>query len=114
MKTLLHLFTRYRLASSFNLFGLILAFAGCYVLLTQIKFIGSFNHGIKDYENIHRVYIYGIMEEGYLEQHMQPSAGRQPSELPAGGKCRLYAQYRRGPLRQERQRSDFPCLYDER
>ena len=64
MKTLLHLFTRYRLASSFNLFGLILAFAGCYVLLTQIKFIGSFNHGIKDYENIHRVYIYGIMEEG--------------------------------------------------
>ena len=44
MKTLLHLFTRYRQASSFNLFGLILAFAGCYVLLTQIKFIGSFNH----------------------------------------------------------------------
>ena len=64
MKTLFYFFRRYKLASTFNLLGLVLAFSGCYVLLTQIRFIGSFNHGIKDYEHIHRVYINGVMEEG--------------------------------------------------
>ena len=64
MKSLLYLFRRYKLASSLNLFGLIIAFTGCYILLTQINFIGSFNHGIKDYENIRRVYSQGVMEEG--------------------------------------------------
>ena len=64
MKSLLYLFRRYKLASSLNLLGLIIAFTGCYILLTQISFIRQFNHGIKDYENIRRIYIQGIMEEG--------------------------------------------------
>ena len=68
MKSLLYLFRRYKLASSLNLLGLVVAFTGCYVLLTQISFIGQFNHGIKDYENIRRVYIQGIMEEGEWNQ----------------------------------------------
>ena len=60
MKSLLYLFRRYKLASSLNLLGLILAFAGSYILLTQIRFIGSFNHGIKDYENIYHIYVHGV------------------------------------------------------
>lgn len=64
MKSLMYLFRRYKLASSLNLLGLIFAFLGSYILLTQICFIGSYNHGIKDYENIRRVYIHGIMGEG--------------------------------------------------
>lgn len=64
MKTLFYLFRRYKLASAFNLAGLVLAFTGSYILLTQIRFIGSFNHSIRDCENIRRVYIRGIMEEG--------------------------------------------------
>lgn len=61
MKGLLYLFRRYKLASSLNLLGLVIAFTGCYILLTQINFIGRFNHGIKDYENIRRIYIRGAM-----------------------------------------------------
>ena len=68
MKSLLYLFRRYKLASSLNLLGLVVAFTGCYVLLTQISFIGQFNHGIKDYENIRRIYIQGVMEEGEWNQ----------------------------------------------
>ncbi|MCQ2214017.1 MAG: FtsX-like permease family protein [Bacteroidaceae bacterium] len=64
MKSLLYLFRRYKLASSLNLFGLVIAFTGCYILLTQINFIGSYNHGIKDYENIRRVYVNGTIGEG--------------------------------------------------
>ena len=63
MKSLLYLFRCYKLASSLNLIGLVLAFLGSYILLTHISFIGRFNHGINDYENIRRVYIGGIMEE---------------------------------------------------
>ena len=62
MKSLLYLFRRYKLASSLNLLGLVVAFTGCYILLTQINYIGSYNHSIKDYEKIRRVYIRGIME----------------------------------------------------
>ena len=57
MKSLLHLFRRYRVASLLNFVGLVFALAGCYVLLTQINYPGSFNHGIKDYKHIYRVYI---------------------------------------------------------
>ena len=64
MKSLLYLFRRYKLASSLNLFGLILSFTGCYILLTQINFIGSYNHGIRDYENIRRVYMNGFTNDG--------------------------------------------------
>ena len=81
MKSLLYLFRRYRLASSLNLLGLIFAFLGSYVLLTQISFIGQFNHGIKDYENIRRVYIQGIMEEG----KWQSTCSRQLADM--FGKC---------------------------
>lgn len=62
MKSLLYLFRRYKLASSLNFVGLVIAFTACYVLLTQINYIGSYNHSIKDYEKIRRVYIRGIME----------------------------------------------------
>ena len=61
MKSLFYIFRRYKLASSLNFVGLVIAFTACYVLLTQINYIGSYNHSIKDYEKIRRVYIRGIM-----------------------------------------------------
>ena len=61
MKSLLYQIRAHKLASSLNFVGLVIAFTACYVLLTQINYIGSYNHSIKDYEKIRRVYIRGIM-----------------------------------------------------
>lgn len=52
------------MASLLNFIGIVLAFTGCYILSTQISYIGSYNKGIGDYENIRRIYVQGIMEEG--------------------------------------------------
>lgn len=64
MKTLIFQLRRHKLASLLNFLGIVLAFTGCYILFTQISYIGSYNKGIDGYENIRRVYVQGIMEEG--------------------------------------------------
>ena len=82
MKSLLHLFRRYRVASLLNFVGLVFALAGCYVLLTQINYPGSFNHGIKDYKHIYRVYICGHMEEGVWHSNLPRPFAEKLKECP--------------------------------
>ncbi|MDD6766796.1 MAG: ABC transporter permease, partial [bacterium] len=65
MKSLLYLFRRYPLASVLNLSGLVLAFAGAYLLLTQIRFIDSYNRGIRGYEHIRRIYPHGLFNNDW-------------------------------------------------
>ena len=64
MKSLFYLIRRYKLASACNLLGLVLALTGCYILATQFTYILSYNHGIKGYKHIYRIYIDGAFEEG--------------------------------------------------
>lgn len=82
MKSLLYLFRRYTFASLLNLFGIILAFTGCYILFTQISFVSSFNHGIKDYERIYRIYERGIMEEGVWDSNVTRPFIEKLKDLP--------------------------------
>lgn len=63
MKSLLHIFRHNRLAFSLNLLGMILAFTGCYVLLTQIVYVDYYNRGIKGCENIRRLYSQGVFSD---------------------------------------------------
>lgn len=63
IKSLIHVFRSHKLASLLNISGLTLAFIGVYILFTQINFIGSFNSGIGGYENIYRIYPYGIFQD---------------------------------------------------
>ncbi|MCI6875559.1 MAG: ABC transporter permease, partial [Parabacteroides sp.] len=65
MKSLIYLFRRYPLASVLNLLGLVLAFAGAYLLLTQIRFVDSYNRGIQGYEHIRRIYPHGIFNNDW-------------------------------------------------
>lgn len=46
---------RFKLATSLNLIGLVIAFAAFYLLMTQIIYQLSYNHGIKDYERLYRM-----------------------------------------------------------
>ena len=66
MKSLIYLFRRYPLASVLNLLGLVLAFAGAYLLLTQIRFIDSYNRGIQGYEHIRRIYPHGLFNNDWM------------------------------------------------
>ena len=43
------------MATALNLIGLVIAFAAFYLLMTQIIYQLSYNHGIKDYERLYRM-----------------------------------------------------------
>ena len=46
---------RFKAASTLNLFGLVVAFAACYLLLTQIIFQYTYNRGVDDYQRLYRM-----------------------------------------------------------
>ena len=46
---------RFKASTALNITGLIVAFAICYLLLTQIVFLTTYNQGIKDHERIYRL-----------------------------------------------------------
>ena len=46
---------RFRLATAFNMIGLIVAFATFYLLAPQIYYVYTYNHDLKDYERLYRM-----------------------------------------------------------
>lgn len=69
MKKLLFQLRRYSSASLLNFSGLVLAFTGCYILFTQICFIGNYNRKIEGYECIHKLYVRSIIEKNKWMSH---------------------------------------------
>ena len=55
INNILYLARRFRLATAFNMLGLIVAFAAFYLMMTQINFQATYNHGIQDYQRIYRL-----------------------------------------------------------
>lgn len=54
-RNILYMSRRFKLATALNLIGLVIAFAAFYLLMTQIIYQLSYNHGIKDYERLYRM-----------------------------------------------------------
>ena len=57
MSSLFYLARRFKTATTLNLIGLIVAFAAFYLLMTQVTYNHSYNHGITNYQNLYRVEI---------------------------------------------------------
>ncbi|MCQ2228702.1 MAG: FtsX-like permease family protein [Bacteroidales bacterium] len=55
MKGLIYVFKRYKVASLLNLVGMIVAFAVCFVLLTQVCFQRNYNKSFDNYEQLCRL-----------------------------------------------------------
>lgn len=58
---------RFKTASVFNLTGLVVAFATCYMLLTQIIYQYTYNRGVDDYQRVYR------MESNFLYPEWESS-----------------------------------------
>lgn len=54
LRHIAHTARRFKSSTILNLTGLVVSFAACYLLLTQVAFLGCYNHGIKDHERIYR------------------------------------------------------------
>ena len=55
LKNAYYIARRFKTASTLNLFGLVVAFAACYLLLTQIVYQYTYNRGVDDYQRLYRM-----------------------------------------------------------
>ncbi|MBQ8676458.1 MAG: FtsX-like permease family protein [Bacteroidaceae bacterium] len=64
-RNLLYMARRFRLATTLNLFGLVLALATFYLFLTQVRFNYSYNRNFPDYERVYRLEVCTGSEAGW-------------------------------------------------
>ena len=55
LQNIIHTARRFKLATIFNMLGLVVAFATLYVLMAQIGHELSYNHGLEDYKRLYRL-----------------------------------------------------------
>ena len=55
LKNIIYLARRFKLPTLLNLFGLVLAYATFYLLMTQVIYQATYNHGIENYRQLYRM-----------------------------------------------------------
>ena len=55
IRNMLYMARRFKSATVLNFVGLTVAFAACYLFLTQVTYNHSYNKGLADYEQLYRV-----------------------------------------------------------
>ena len=61
---------RFKTASTLNLIGLVVAFATCYLLLTQIIYQYTYNRGVDDYQRLYRMESNFLYPEWKSSEHI--------------------------------------------
>ena len=54
-RNIFYMSRRFKLPSALNLIGLVIAYAAFYLLMTQVIYESTYNHGIKDYKRLYRM-----------------------------------------------------------
>ena len=55
LKNILYMARRFRWTTAFNMIGLVVSFVTLYLLMTQVIYEATYNHGLKDYERLYRI-----------------------------------------------------------
>ena len=55
LKNIIYLARRFKLPTLLNLLGLVLAYATFYLLMTQVIYQATYNHGIENYQQLYRM-----------------------------------------------------------
>lgn len=75
LRNIVYMARRFKTATAFNLVGLVVSMAVCYLLVTQVLYQTGYNHGIDDYGRLYRMesnYVYN--EWLYSENIARPMA----------------------------------------
>lgn len=75
LKNIIYLARRFKLPTLLNLLGLVLAFATFYLLMTQVIYQATYNHGIENYQHLYRMESSNVFNEWqYTNNIAQPFA----------------------------------------
>ena len=73
---------RFKTATVLNFVGLTVAFAACYLLLTQVLYNHSYNKGLIDYEQLYRVEVPSMAEDREWQARVSRYIAEQLAAMP--------------------------------
>ncbi|MBQ8097744.1 MAG: FtsX-like permease family protein [Prevotella sp.] len=79
---MLYMARRFKTATMLNFTGLVVAFAACYLFLTQVTYNHSYNRGLKDYEKLYRVETPAMMDHSGWQSMVSRFLADQLDSLP--------------------------------
>ena len=81
-RNLWYMARRFKTATVLNFVGLTVAFAACYLFLTQVTYNHSYNKGLADYEQLYRVELPAMMDNSKWQSMVSRFLADQLDSLP--------------------------------
>ena len=81
-RNMLHMACRFKTATVLNFLGLTVAFAACYLFLTQVTYNHSYNKGLTNYQNLYRVEVPAIMDNSKWQSNVTRFLAEQLDSMP--------------------------------
>ena len=82
IRNMLYMARRFKSATVLNFVGLTVAFAACYLFLTQVTYNHSYNKGLADYEQLYRVELPSMMDNSKWQSNVSRFLADQLDSLP--------------------------------
>ncbi len=83
LNNILYIAKRFKLASTFNMVGLIVAFASFYLLMTQVIYQFTYNHSLEDYQRLYRMESDYVYDEWDYSDNICSAFAATLSDMPA-------------------------------
>ena len=81
-KNLWYMARRFKTATALNFVGLAVAFAACYLFLTQVTYNHSYNRGLTGYKQLYRVELPAMMDHSNWQSQVSRFLAEQLDSLP--------------------------------
>ena len=81
-RNMLYMARRFKTATMLNFIGLSVAFAACYLFLTQVTYSHSYNKGLTNYEQLYRVEVPGMAMDREWQSHVSRYIAEQLATMP--------------------------------
>ena len=81
-RNMLYMARRFKTATVLNFIGLTVAFAACYLFMTQVTYNHSYNKGLTNYQQLYRVEVPGMAENSEWQSNVSRYIAEQLTAMP--------------------------------
>ena len=107
-RNMLYMARRFKTATVLNFIGLTVAFAACYLFLTQVVYSHSYNKGLTNYEQLYRVEVPGMAVDREWQSHVSRYIAEQLTAMPQVESMALMGGYNNCTAKKDLTEFSFP------
>ena len=107
-RNMLYMARRFKTATVLNFIGLSVAFAACYLFLTQVTYSHSYNKGLTNYEQLYRVEVPGMAADREWQSHVSRYIAEQLAAMPQVETMALMTGYNNCTAKKDLTEFSFP------